>query len=445
MSTTTPAGSVEIKAGEISAPSKSEAFTVSGFQRTSVLVICFLLYMINFMDRQVLSAVLEPMRIDLRLTDTQAGGLQTLFFLSMAVLAIPASYLVDRWSRRKTMSLIAIIWSGFTYVTGLGRSFVGVLLPRIAVGVGEAGYPSASTAMLTAVYPQEARSRVLGIFNAAVPMGTAAGALLGGYLSAHHGGWRTPFFVFAVPGIILGILAYFLKDYKSVAVTDERGRKTGFWSSVALLFKIPTLRWLYIGYAMHNAMAFAYAAWGAAFIMRVQNVSEAKAGMIMGVGALMGILGAPVGGVIADLWQKKNRKGRILTPVLTSLGTAVLLFLALLFDVKGPGFLLVVLFGAVAVMGIPAVNSISQDVVSPGLKGVSWGMCGFVMMVCGGAWSPSATGAISDALGGGAWGLKAAMMILCLLGLVACFCFWRGSKHYPSDMEKVEGFKLEAE
>jgi MFS transporter, Spinster family, sphingosine-1-phosphate transporter len=248
-----------------------------------------------------------------------------------------------------------------------------------------------------------------------------------------------------VPGIILGILALFLKDYKTVALTDEHGKKAGFWASVAHLFKIPTLRWVYIGYAMHQAMTFSFAAWGAAFVMRAQGVSEAKAGIILGVSALTGIIGAPLGGVIADLWQKKNKKGRILTPVLASCAAAVLLFLALVFDFKGPGFVLIVIFGVFSVMGIPAVNSISQDVVSPGLKGVAWGMGGFVMMVCGGAWSPSVVGVISDALGGGAWGLKAAMMMLCLLGLVACFCFWRGSRHYPTDMEKVQGFVLEAE
>jgi len=426
-------------------PAPSEEFKVSGVQRTSVLVICFLLYMINFMDRQVLSAVLEPMKIDLGFTDTEAGLLQTSFFLSMAVLAFPAAYLVDRWSRRKTLSLMAIIWSAFTYITGLGRSFLGVFLPRILVGVGEAGFPSAGTAMLSAVYPQESRGRVLGIFNASIPLGSAMGALLGGYLSARYGGWRTPFFVFAVPGVILGILAFFLKDYKTVAVIDEHGAKTGFWSSVVHLFKIPTLRWLYIGYAMHMAMAFSFAAWGAAFVMRAQGVSEAKAGMILGISALGGIFGAPLGGVIADFWQKKNNKGRIYTPVLASSAGAVLLFLALLLDVKGPGFALILIWGIFAVLGIPAVNSISQDVVGPGLKGVAWGMGGFVMMIGGAAWSPSAVGAISDGLGGGAWGLKVAMMILSLPGILACVCFWRGSRHYPRDMAKVQGFVLEAE
>ncbi len=426
-------------------PAPSQEFTVSGFQRIYVLVLCFLLYMINFMDRQVLSAVLEPMKIDLGFTDTQAGILQTSFFLSMALLGIPAAYLVDRWSRRKTLSLMAIIWSAFTFITGLGRNFLGVILPRIMVGVGEAGFPSAGTAMLGAVYPRESRSRVLGIFNASIPLGSSLGALLGGYLSAHHGGWRTPFFVFAVPGVILGIMAFFIKDYKTVAVTDEHGKKAGFWSSIARLFKIPTLRWLFIGYAMHMAMAFSFAAWGAAFVMRTQGVSEARAGMILGFSALGGIIGAPLGGVIADLWQKKNKKGRSYTPILASFFATILLFVALFLNLEGPGFALIVFFGIFVVLGIPAVNSISQDVVSPGLKGVAWGMGGFVMMLGGAAWSPSAVGAISDALGGGAWGLKAAMMSLCVPGIVACICFWRGSRHYPADMEKVKGFVLEAE
>ncbi|HOG13001.1 MAG TPA: MFS transporter [Smithellaceae bacterium] len=426
-------------------PEPSAEFKVSGFQRTSILVVCFLLYLINFMDRQVLSAVLEPMKIDLGLTDAQAGILQTAFFLSMAVLGIPASYLVDRWSRRKTMSVVAIVWSVFTYVTGLGRSFIGVLLPRIVVGVGEAGFPAASTAMLSSVYPQKSRGRILGIFNIAVPLGSALGALLGGYLSAHYGGWRTPFYVFAVPGVILGILAYFLKDYKTVIVVDEHGNKTGFGATIVQLCKIPTIRWVYIGYAMHMSMLFSFAAWGGAFIMRAQNVSEAAAGMILGLSAITGIIGTPIGGVFADLWQKKNSKGRSFIPILSTSLAAVVLFLALMLDFKGPGFALVALYGVLAVMAIPAVSSISQDVVSPGLKGVSWGMAGVVTMICGAAWAPSAVGIISDILGGGAYGLKVALMCMCLCGFVSCFCFWRGSRHYPKDVEKVQGYVLECE
>ena len=284
-------------------------FKLAGFQKHSILIVCFLLYMINFMDRQVLSVVLEPMKQDLGLSDTQAGMLQSGFFLSMALLTFPASYMVDRWSRRKALALMAVIWSIFTYVTGLGKSFVGVLLPRVLTGVGEAGFPPAGSAMISAAYSPQARSRALGIFNAAIPLGASLGTILGGFLAQQQGSWRSPFFIFAVPGIILGIAAFFLKDYKSVSATDESGKKKNMFSAPLAVMKIPTLRWLYLGYAMQLAMTMAFIVWGPAFLMRAQNLDVAKAGAIMGGIGLLGVIGAPLGGVVADIWQKKNRAG----------------------------------------------------------------------------------------------------------------------------------------
>jgi len=420
-------------------------FKLNAFQRNSILVICFLLYMINFMDRQVLSVVLEPLKLDLGLTDTQAGLLQTVFFLSMAFFAFPAAYLVDRWSRRKALSVMAIVWSAFTYITGLGKSFLGVLLPRIVVGIGEAGFPPAGTAMISAAYPQQARSRVLGIFNASIPLGASLGTILGGYLAQHFGGWRTPFYVFAIPGIILGILALFLKDYRTVKDVDESGKRKRLRASVFSLFKIPTLRWLYIGYAMQLAMTFSFIVWAPAFLMRAHGITVDKAGLIMGGIGLMGIIGSPLGGIIADLWQKKNPRGRIYTPLMAVTIGAPLLVLAVLWELVGLGYVFGILLGIFLVMGIPAVNSISQDVVTPDLKGLSWGMAGFIAMLGGAGWAPSVVGAISDSLGGGAYGLKAAFIIMAVCGIIAAILFWVASRHYPADMDKVKDIVLEAE
>jgi MFS family permease len=401
--------------------------------------------MVNFMDRQVLSVVLEPLKLDLGLSDTQAGLLQTVFFLSMAFFAFPSAYLVDRWSRRKALSLMAIVWSAFTYITGLGKSFLGVLLPRIMVGIGEAGFAPGGTAMITAAYPQQARSRVLGIFNASIPLGASLGTILGGYLAHHFGGWRTPFYVFAIPGIILGILALFLKDYKTVKDVDESGKRKKFSASVFSLFKISTLKWLYIGYAMQLAMTFAFIVWAPAFLMRAHGITVAKAGLIMGGVGLVGIAGAPLGGIIADLWQKRNPKGRMYTTIVAAFFSAILLALTVFFELKGIGYLFAIILGIFIVMGTPAVNSISQDVVPPGLKGLSWGMAGFIAMLGGAGWAPSAVGAISDGLGGGAYGLKVAMILMSACGIIAGLLFWFGSRHYPSDMDKVKDIVLEAE
>ena len=203
-------------------------YKVSRAQANFILITCFLLFAINFMDKQVFSVVLEPMRIDLGLNDSQVGIMQSIFYFSLAIFAIPAAFLIDRWSRKKAVSLMAIFWSVATLLTGLGRGFLGVLFPRIGVGVGEAAFGGGGTAMVSAAYPPALRSRVVGLFFMAVPVGSALGAVLGGWLSANYGGWRTPFFVFAIPGIIFGIVALFMKDYKTVKETDASGKTKGF-------------------------------------------------------------------------------------------------------------------------------------------------------------------------------------------------------------------------
>jgi len=206
-------------------PLADPGFEVGGRKATFVLIVCSALYMVNYMDRQVLSVVLEPMKHDLGLSDAQAGLLQTGFLISMGLFAIPLSYLVDRWSRSKAISLMAVFWSAATFVTGLGKSFLGVFIPRVLTGTGEAAFSSGAIALISASYPEQDRSKKLAVYNLFLLFGVAAGMILGGHLSAHHGGWRTPFFVFAVPGVILGVFAWFMQDYKNPSGADIPARE----------------------------------------------------------------------------------------------------------------------------------------------------------------------------------------------------------------------------
>lgn len=423
---------------------EQQEFNLTGFQKSSILVVCFLLYMINFMDKQVLSVVMEPMKQDLGLTDTMVGLLQTTFFLGMAFFALPSAYLVDRWSRRKALSLMAIVWSVFTYVTGLGRSFIGVLIPRILVGVGEAAFPAAGTAMLSAAFSKESRSRILGIFNASIPLGIALGTMLGGYIAAKYGSWRTPFFIFSIPGIILGLLALALKDYKTVKEVDDSGKRKGFIKTNIFLLKIPTVRWLALGYAMQLALTTSFMVWIPAFLMRSRGIPVDQAGYILGSIGLLGIIGAPLGGILADMWQKKNIKGRPYTSVAVIFPATIAYILSIYFELKGIGCLFGIIWGISCVMSTASINSISQDVVSPGLKGAAWGLVGFSAMI-GSALAPSIIGAISDSLGGDAAALKTALLSLSVTGVMAACFFIAASKTYPADVDKVKGFVLVSE
>lgn len=424
---------------------ETRQFQVGGAGARRILIVCSLLYMMNYMDRAVLAAVLEPLRLDLGLNDTQAGLLGTIFMICIALFSFPVAFLVDRWSRRKAVGIMAITWSVFTYITGLGRSFIGVIIPRALVAVGEAGFSSGGTAMIAAAYPVESRSRVMGIFNLSIPLGGALGVILAGYLSARFGGWRTPFFIFAIPGILLGVAAFFLRDYRTADEQDGADGRRGFLSSAAALFRIPTLKWVYIGFGMRNLMAFSIMGWTVAYVMRSRGIAEDRAGLILGVVSLMAIVGAPLGGFLADLWQKRNSRGRMYVPAIADILGAAVAIGAFALDLRGLGFALLIIWGMLATLGLPSLSSISQDVVTTGFKGMAWGMAVLCMYLLGGAWGPLLVGKISDALGGGTGGLRIALMIASVGGFIGGFLFLLGARFYPKDRAKVRDSTLEAE
>lgn len=425
--------------------SNQSGFTTGGMHAHYTLAVCFLLFVMYFVNWYMFGVVLEPMKMDLGLTDGQAGAIQTGFLLCVAAFSFPISFMVDRWSRRKAITVMAIFWSVFMFITGSGNSFLGVLAPRIMVGIGLAGFSGASAALVSAVYHQKLRGRVMGIFNASIPIGAVIGVMLGGYISANHGGWRVPFYVFAIPGIILSVFAYFMKDYKTIEHTDECGVRMGFFSTAKTLFKIRSLKWVFIGYGLQDVMAFTFVIWAPAFLMRSQGIPEDKAGMTVGIIGVMAIIGAPLGGILSDLWQKKNRRGRMLIPAITIPIGAVMMALAMTFELKGIGLVFGILYGVIAIMGVPALSSVTQDVVSPGLKAASWGMSVFCMYAIFGAWAPAFVGFISDSLGGGAAGLKIAIIAAASGGILAGICYLLGARHYPSDLDKVKDVVFQSE
>jgi MFS family permease len=429
---------------QISNEAEPKQYKTGGWSAHYILIICTLLYMINYVDRQVFSAVLQPMKVELGLTDAQCGMAQTFFMLGMALFSFPISYLIDRWSRKKAIAIMAILWSGLTYLTGLGATFIGVLIPRSMVGVGEAGFTAGGTAMTSAAYSKQARARALGVFNIAIPLGAAIGTMVGGAISVQYG-WRMPFFIFAIPGIILGILALFMKDYKTAAPSSAAGKKVGFGHSIASVLSIPTLRWYYIGYGILTFTGTAVLSWLPAYVMRTMNVTEGQAGLIVGGMVLMAIIGAPLGGYLADFWQKRNNKGRIYLASLSAVLSAILLIAVVLIKFNTIGIIIGMLYGIFNVMGNPALASVSQDVVPSAHKGLSFGIAVFCAYALGGAWGPFAVGGISDALGGGANGLSIALIISSAGALLGGLFLLFAARHYGPDMEKVQRETLLAE
>jgi MFS family permease len=419
---------------------ESPSFKIGGPRATYVLVICCLLYAIQYADWQVMSVVLEPMKLALGLSDGQAGLVGSVYFIGIILCSLPAAHLVDRWSRSKTIGVMAFVWSAFTLVTGTAAGLNALIISRFGVGAGAAGFPPGATALVSASYPEEKRAKVLGIFNSFITIGIIFGVIVGGYLSAHHGGWRTPFYIFAIPGIVLGILAFFMQDYRlqkedgSDFVHDSLGR------NLKTLAQIPTLRWLYVGLGMYAVLQISVGTWFPALLMRAYPIKEDVAGLVMGVVTIFGIAGPLLGGVLADRWQRKRPGGRMR---LASLSIAVASIFALLIllaavDITNKPLMI---FCAVMMplhsisvgMAFPAVAATTQDVVPPKLRGLSWGVALVALFVLGGAWGPLLVGAISDGLGGGYQGLALGLAIAALFGFVASWLWFMSERHVERD------------
>jgi MFS family permease len=422
--------------------SEGDHYQTGGWKAHWILIVCLLLYTLSYMDRIVLTVVLQPMKLEMGWSDMQLGTIQTAYMLSYGALAIPTAYLVDRWSRKKSIGLLALMLSAFSGLTGLAWNFISVIIPRIICGSGATGVVTGSIAMITAAYPRIKHGRAMGIFNIGIPLGIALGAIVGGVM-ARNFGWRSPFLLLGGVGLVLSLAAFFLKDYKTVkeGVTVSLG---GLWQSIEALLKIPTLRWYYVGYAMMLVTSLAQIYWMPTYLIRQFNMGTDTAGYLTCIISLVAIVGASAGGALSDFWYKRNRKGRLWLPALSSAVSALIMaasFLSFSFSFT-LGLILIFIFGIINMIAVPALSVISQDVVPVAYKGLSYGVASLCMYALGGAWAPMLVGSISDTLGGGATGLMWAIVIACSGGLLAAICFVMGARHYIADEDNVRGSLL---
>ena len=174
-----------------------------------------LLAIIDFMDRQIVASLLPYIKEEYGATDSQLGLMISIVNYSMVIFVIPSGYLIDRWSRKKMLSLMAIIWSLATAACGLAGTFSHLVAARFFIGTGEAGYNPAGQTLLSASFPRRLRASVCSAIPGSMWLGAPLGLMIGAFI-AEHWGWRHAFGVVAVPGIALGIVALFCRDFRTV-------------------------------------------------------------------------------------------------------------------------------------------------------------------------------------------------------------------------------------
>jgi MFS family permease len=418
-----------------------QGYLVSKRYAWYIFFLLFLLYMFNYMDRQVIVSLFPFLKIEWNLSDTQCGLFVSAVYWAIIIFTFPIALLVDRWSRKKSIGAMAVLWSAATAVCAFTGSFSQLFAARTAVGIGEAGYAPGGTAMISAAFPENKRAFAMGLWNASIPLGSVLG-IIGGGMIADHFGWRNAFGWLAIPGLIVAILFFMIKDYKTVDLvkTTEPGRKAsmGLKDIARDFLSKPSLLFTYLGFAGNVFVTTSLISWLPTYYHRLEGLPMSKAGSKGALVLLLAVIGTPLGGFLADRWLKKRGNARPLFCALSSVTTAIVLFIA--FSVAGDSleYPILLLAGMTAAAFVPAAVAITQDVVHAGVRATSYSFCVIVQHLLGSALGPIFIGVMSDK-----YGLPTALKFLPIFALIAGVMFFMGSFWYNRDYAKTEKVEVE--
>ena len=406
-----------------------------------VFILLFMLYVFDYADRMVVTSMFTSIQKDWHISDTQCGWLVSVIYLAIGILTFPVSILVDRWSRTKTIGLMAIVWSLATALCAITGSYVQLFMARILIGFGEAGYAPGGSALISGMYPLEKRSKMMGLWNASIPLGSAIGVGMGGII-AQSLGWKHAFGIVAVPGLLIAILFLFVKDYKTVDLSfiDKSNNKIKMEKKdmIREFISKPSVIYTYFGMATVVFVTTAIIVWLPKYFEIERHMEPKTAGSLAGAVMLLALIGAPLGGFLIDKWRTSEPRARLLFPALSTLGSGILLFIALAL-LKGTGQLIVLFaFGILIMTFIAGAAAVTQDVIHPGLRATSYAIAVAVQNLIGSFTAPIVLGKISDLSN-----IKTAVSILPFVLMVGALFFFLGSKHYVNDMGKVTRINLE--
>lgn len=408
-----------------------------------VFVLLFLLYMFDYIDRTVITSMFSSIERDWGITHTQSGMLISAVYWAIVILTFPVSILVDRWSRTKTIGIMAIIWSLATALCALTGNYVQLFMARLLIGVGEAGYAPGGSAMISGLYPIEKRSKMMGLWNASIPLGTAIGVLLGGVIAVNLG-WKHAFGIVAIPGLIVAILFLFVKDYKTVDLSfvDKKNNRVRMERKdmVKEFISKPSVLFSYFGMAAVVFVTTSLISWLSTYFENTRGLAQDKAGTMASAVMALALVGAPLGGYLTDRWRKTRINARLLLPAISTMSSAVLLFMALYIFRGAIQYAVFLAMGITIMFFIPGAASVTQDVIHPGLRATSYAIAVVVQNLLGSSTAPIVMGKIYDISD-----IQTALSVLPFVLIAGSVLFFLGSRYYAGDMEKVEKVRLEAE
>lgn len=412
-------------------------------RRNLALFMLFVVGTINFVDRQLLSVLVEPIRAEMAFSDTQFGLLTGLAFaLFYATMGVPVAMIADRWDRVKLIGIACIVWSGFTAATGLVSSFWQLVLMRFGVGTGEAGGTAPSLSVIADYFPAAQRPLAVGLFTCNGPFGVFVGAAFGGW-AASTIGWRGAFLVIGAVGILIAPLLIWLVKEPLRGQMDAAPAKgetadapLAFGAVLKLFAQKQSLRMVMIGSGLAAFVSYGMLNWIPAFLMRTQEMPiEAMAtwfapaaGITFGIGILGG------GWLVSRAAQVSPKAyGRI--PALASLALAPTLVAALMVDSWQMSLVLLLVPMAACTAYVAPALALVQNLAPPRARATAAAVLMLMFNIVGLGLGPLYTGVLSDTLmpSYGNDSLRWALMGLLPFVVAAAAAQWAMTRYLDKD------------
>jgi sugar phosphate permease len=372
--------------------------------RYLVVAMLIIVYTLNFLDRQIVSILAEPIRKDLNLTDTELGMLGGLAFAAFyTFFGIPVGWLADRTKRIWIMSGACALWSLFTMGCGAATSFIQLAIMRMGVGVGEAGGSPPSYSLISDYFPPKERGTGLALYSLGVPLGSMFGAAIGGWIAANYG-WRMAFFAVGAPGMVMAlVLLLVVREPKRGGLDpyldgqDSHAPPPPLLSAVGSYFANRTLVLVAISSALSAFVGYAGLAWNPPFLIRVKHMDlkevAAYYSLVLGI---TGVIGTFAAGWMADRLSQRDRRWYAWIPAI-SFTLTIPFWIGILW---APTWQLTLVFIAgpalLNSMYLAPALAVVQNAVPPAMRTISGATLLFVLNLVGLGGGPVFVGRISD-------------------------------------------------
>lgn len=414
--------------------------------RYYVLAILTVVYAFNFIDRQLLVILQEPIKAELGFSDTQLGLLTGFAFVVFYVICgIPIARWADRANRRSIIAAALAAWSVMTALSGLAQNYTQMVLARIGVGIGEAGGSPPSHSIISDMFPPHKRATALAIYGSGVYLGILAGYVIGGWLSESLG-WRTTFLVVGLPGVLLAILVRLTikeppRGFSQGVAAADGPPMSSIKEVLFVLWSRPTFRHLCVAAGAQGFVGYGLSNWMPSYYLRTFEISLPELGTWLGlVTGFAGIVGALLGGYLVDRLGERDLRWRLWLPAIALCLSLPVIFAALNSQNVYASLLLYGLPIALIAVYVGPVLATTHNLVGMRMRALSSAILFLIINMIGLGLGPLAVGFLSDQLAphAGDGALRLAILTVVSVGTVwSCIHYVLAARTLSEDLSNA--------